>query len=109
MSVAGSTAQSSSATPVDSAHSTPKMLSAPISVVAQSLTMDSSDTFHHFLCHICNSIFTDPVVAMCGHSFCAQCLEKQPLNYLCASCGNGTKSGNWSAPPNNNLNVIIKR
>ncbi|KAM9836608.1 uncharacterized protein ACBR49_019051 [Aulostomus maculatus] len=38
----------------------------------------------HFLCSICESVFSDPVTTPCGHSFCKMCLSKLwDSNELC--------------------------
>lgn len=43
----------------------------------------------HFLCSLCEHIFTNPVTTPCGHSFCKVCLRKywtQAGSERCPSC-----------------------
>ena len=40
-------------------------------------------------CSICKDIFTDPIITLCGHSFCYECINTWSLNSkFCPICRN---------------------
>ena len=45
-----------------------------------------------FACLLCRQPFTDPVVTLCGHYFCAQCaMQRYAKTPKCFACGAKTK------------------
>jgi hypothetical protein len=75
-----------------------------IEIVPHSLSLIAEDAFSLFMCPVCHDLFTSPLVANCGHSFCSKCIsniQRCPLDEQAISSS--------SAPQNSVLISLMQR